>query len=430
MISPVKPKVNVACIGNMNNMLYPIAKILSQKGLPVTLFLLDEYENFIPPNDFIGGDFDMVKLGWNERTFSNTSKEDILGIFKGFNFFIGMDYSAAYMTKAGIRLDIYMPAGSDLFDWPFKKFNSAFPEMWEISKVTCAMAQHQGIKYAKFFSLDSTDTNSENTLLKINIKGVRIPTLPLIYHQNLSLNIEQEEIAFIRKLKTDGCFIIMQQGRQAWKYSDTNPHQKGNDILIKGFGTFLRNSDMANNKLVLFSYGEDVKSTEELINELDLMLNVIWIKPLNVLYVQQILKYAHIIVGNLKIGRLSYGAVYEALACKVSFMGYREDQLYKENYDKLYPMINVATPEEVADQLEYYYHNRKELTTMGEQGHDWLLNYAINPSVQKVLEIIKNHKGRKKLPIDWKLVFMQPYFIFIRIYNVFAIKFKGIVNRA
>jgi len=417
--------MKIACIGNMNNMVFPICRYLYDLDYEVTLFLLDEYEHFLPNADADNVNINIVDLGWNEETFSNVSKEKIISIFNGYDFFIGTDYSAAYLSKGGIRMDIYMPVGSDLFLYPFKTFNSWLPKTWEIEKYKCARNQLWGIRQAKNLSCDITNELIEDIFIKIKPVGKRIAVLPLLYLKNgtyPSAELPNNLVPFLKHFEASK-FAVMQHCRQSWEYAKQNPHYKANDKLIKGFEEFSKDKNGV--MLVLLEYGEHVENSKTLIAELGIDNRVIWLPKMLRKHLMHFINLADMSVGELGNSWLSYGAVHEALACKVPFMGYRKDELYNTQYKELYSMINVATPEEVADRLEYYYHNREELATMGEQGHDWLLNYAINPSVQKVLEIIKNHKGRKKLPIDWKLVFMQPYFIFIRIYNVFAIKFTS-----
>lgn len=405
----------------MNNMIFPICLYLLDAGYDVTLFYLDEFEHFKPSKKHIPTNLDIVDLGWNEKTFSKIPKKYIKSIFRKFDFFIGTDYSVAYLSKANIKIDIYMPAGSDLYDWPFRSFNRLIPESWEINKVRCSKHQNRGIRQAKYFSLDYTNKKWEEIIEKFFKSPIRVPVLPFLYFKDFKslLSFENQIDVLLNPLEN---FIILQHSRQSWNYIEENDHNKGNDKLIEGFAKFSQN--IKNSKLALFEYGSHVNESKELINDLGISDKVIWLPKMNKDKVLLHLKYANISVGNLKKSYISYGAVYEALACKVAFMGYRKDSLYENDFPELYPMINVKTPEEIANKLEYYYYHRDELTEMGEKGYHWLLNYAIKPSVDTVLDIIQNHKGRKKLPPNWELIILEPYFWFIRFYNIFRVKLR------
>lgn len=403
----------------MNNMIFPTCLYLLDEGYSVTLFYLDEFEHFKPSKELIPDDLNVIDLGWNEKTFSKVSKKKIKSIFESFDIFIGTDYSAAYLSKANFRMDIYMPAGTDLFVWPFKTFNKFIPETWEINKIRCAKHQYNGIKKAKYFSLDYTNKKWENTINKFFNFSERIPVLPFLYFKNLENLLTVDEHINLSQVQLDN-FIIFQHSRQSWDYEKANNHNKGNDILIRGFAKFTHTKQ--NCTLVLIEYGVHVKESKKLINDLGISQRVVWLPRMHKDQVLLYLKHAHISVGNLYNSYLSYGSVYESLASKVAFMGYRDDALYESAFPELYPMINVKTSDELADKLEYFYYNRDELKQIGRMGHQWLLDYAIKPSVNKVIEIIENHKGRKKLSPNWELIALEPYFWFIRFYNIFRVK--------
>jgi len=415
--------MKIACIGNMNNMIFPICRYLNSSGYKSVLFLLEEYEHFLPEADTDKVEIEIVKLGWNEAMFGQVSPEQICCTFKEFDFFIGTDCSASYLSKARISLDIYMPAGSDLFQYPFKKFNHFFPEVWEINKYKCARNQFWGIKQATYLSLDTTNDLIEECISKIQPIGKRIQVLPFLYVENGQYNkvVIPDNLKSFAKEISKADFVTIQHCRQAWDYNVSNPHYKANDLLIRGFAYFSK--DNPNALLVLLEYGEHVENSKALINDLQIAHQVLWLPKMQRKHLMQFVKMANIGVGELGHSWLSYGAVYETLVCDVAFMGFRKDELYKEQYSELYPMINVKSSVEISDKLEYYYNNQEGLAAMGKKGHTWLLKYAIHPSVAKVLKIVENHQGRSKLPIDWKLVFIQPYFWFIKIFNFFKIRF-------
>lgn len=401
----------------MNNMVFPISLYLLDNGYDVTLFYLDEYEHFKPDPRLIPPELTIVELGWNEKNYPLISKNDIIETFKGYSFFLGIDYSAGFLAKAGIRMDIYMPAGSDLFHYPFKTFNSMLPETWEIAKVKCARNQLFGIKHAKYISMDFTNQSLVDLLEQIKCKAKRTPVLPFVYFKSGKLFKLESKSKATYDQRT---FRIIQQSRQSWKYDRSNPHHKGNDTLIQGFAKFAQ--QRPNAKLLLLEYGENVKESKELITSLGIEEYVDWIPKTHKDEIFSLIESANICVGNLNESYLSYGSVYEALACKVAFMGYRRDEHYKDDYPELYPMINASDIDEVAQQLEYYYHHQDKLVEMGEKSHQWLIDYAINPSVHSILNIALAHKGRSSLPLDIKLFLMQPYFLFIKFYNFFRIR--------
>lgn len=403
--------------------MFPICCYLLDHGYQTTLFLLDEYEHFIPKAEFVPRKLEIVSLDWNEESFETVDKETISSLLSSYNFFIGTDYAAAYLAKAKIRMDIYMPAGSDLFAWPFKKFTHFPAQTWEINKVKCARSQLFGIRHANHISLDYTNLELERLLKKTGNKSKRIGALPSLYFKKgvLIQQIGKQNINSGEKQKRE--FIVMQHGRQAWKYTKDNLYNKGNDILLYGFAKFVNTlKDSSSVVLKLLDYGEHVHESKKLIKELKIDSHVEWIDKMHRDDLIVKVAEATVSVGSLNRSWFSYGAVYEALANKVAFMGFRKDELYIDHYPELYPMCNASTAEEVATGLKRLFQNRKEAQQLGIDGHAWLLKYAINPIVKEVIEIVKSAGVKRKLPMDWKLFLMKPYFLFVRGYNFFRIR--------
>ena len=59
----------------MNNMIFPIARYIRDEGHQVTLFLLDEYDEYDPSADTDYIDIEIIRLGWNENSFKKVSKK-------------------------------------------------------------------------------------------------------------------------------------------------------------------------------------------------------------------------------------------------------------------------------------------------------------------------------------------------------------------
>lgn len=414
--------MKIACIGNMNNMMLPISLYLAEEGHEVVLFLLDEYEHFIPDANYTTKLEKVVHLGWNASSIAELSKSEIRNVFSGFSFFIGTDYSPAILAIIGVKLNIFFPAGSDITHWPFKKFNTFPPQLWEFKKVNVARNQFFGIQHCHYLSMDRIDEYIESLIYKIRKKGNRMNVLPFFYIEDgaiIQSKFEQpnEQLA---ELKNEDAFIVLQHGRQAWCYDTDDLHNKGNDILFEGVKLLLDKHKDTSIRLVLLEYGQNIEESKNRLEELGIAEYVTWIKPMHRDKLVVSLGFADIIVGNLNFGFYSYGAVYETLVNKIAFMGKRTDGLMKQDYTKLYNMINVSTPQEVCDSLAYYQAHPNELQEIGKEGFNWITNEYINPSVKKVLEIVDASSGVQKLPKDWKRLLLKLYFPIIYINHIFV----------
>ena len=369
--------MRIACLGNMNGIMLAPCKYLSDFGHDVTLFLLDEYSHFNPVNNELFRSIKIVKLGWNKKKFSEISKSQIKQIFKQFDFFIATDCGPAYLFKASIKTNIFFPAGTDLSNWPFESFKNKLKTTWQFQEMIYSRCQLLGIKHSKAISLNYSNDIFEKALMKIGIKGRRILALPL-FHPTDSIFKKRN-----KKSDKKSQFTIIQQGRQAWGLQVENIHNKGNDILIKGFKLFLDNlGNPEGVKLNLFNYGESVDKTKKLIKSLGLETNVEWISKCHRSEVYQFISQADICVGNLYFGGFYNNSVLESLALGVPFLGYRKDSKFSTHYEELYPMINANTPELISEKLLYYYENKIELSKIGKQGKEWLLNYQFKRSLK------------------------------------------------
>lgn len=397
--------MRIACIGNMNGLLFPTCKYLIDLGHEVVLFLLDEYDHFKPPLDEIPSTLVVHDLGWNEASFSKLSEQEIRGCLTSFDFYIGTDYSAAFLAKIGLRIDIYFPAGTDLTDWPFKSMNGIPRKLWQINQAICARSLLLGIHHARFLSLNYSNEQFEIALEKIQPKGGRMLALPFAYIKDIE---KKKNAANYPRLKvvSDNTFIVMQHSRQAWGLANNSIHNKGNDVLIRGFSKFIKSIEEPKNaKLILVEYGESILKSKILITDLSIDKDVIWIPKLNRNDAISLVSKAHISVGNLYFGGYYNGAVMEALLSGVVYMGYRKDSMFVEKYDKMYPMINVSNSDDIFEKLKFYYEHPNKLIDLGKRGKDWFLNVQLKESLNQLqASLTKNNNVQNKLPIDIKLV--------------------------
>ena len=173
--------MKIACLGNMNNMMFQIGRYLLDNNHDVTFFLFDEFEHFLPEADTYEdiSKYKIINLGWNIDKFRKISGKSIKSQFKGFNYLIGTDLAPAYLFKAGLKLDVYFPHGSDLYEYPFFKYRNTPPQLWEIPANLICKAQFTGIQEAEIVSLDPSDEVYEKPYNYIRTKSkARISSPP------------------------------------------------------------------------------------------------------------------------------------------------------------------------------------------------------------------------------------------------------------
>lgn len=384
----------------MNNMMLPSALYLKDKGYKVTLFLLNEFDHFSPQADTNNEiDIEIIKLGWKEDNFSDVSRNTIINVFKGYDFFIGTDYSAAFLNKANIQLDIYFPAGTDLSEWPFKQSKRTIPYRWEFNITLCSIAQFKGIRQANYLAIDPTNKEYEEKIIKIRGNATHTENIPyhyLPFFQNITELIDDNLIQLKHQISTFD-FKIIQHGRQEWTMPENSDHYKGNERLIKGFNAFIKETN-SKSCLILLEYGSDVQASKQLIKELGIENHVIWLPKMLRKYLFHFLTISDVGIGSFGRSWYSSCAVYEILMASLPLIAYRDIKLYEKH--NLYPLLNANSDNEIAYQLINSYNNKVELKNIGKLSYQWLLKKQ-EKRVNNILRIIdekeKSYSLIKKL---------------------------------
>ncbi len=415
--------------------MFPIARYLADEGHKVTLFLLDEFTHFLPSTDTFDEvkNVEIVELGWHHQNFYAITGSEIKKRFAAFDFFIGTDYSPAYFLKARMTLDVFFPAGGDLFDYPFRTMGKykGLPEIFRIESWRCTKYQKWALPLVDSVSMDPANEEFERFLLLLKMEKIdRIPALPFLYMKHYSDDFFSRSKFFtqIKKIRAENDFLVIQHCRQSWTCDRSDLHYKANDLLIKGFKLLAENNTGKKCKLLLLEYGEDVEATKKLINELNISEHVIWFPKSLRKDLLTIIKFCDVGVGELGRSWFSYGAVYEIIAMKIVFIGNRNDAEYSSRLQELYPMLTAITSEEVFDRLSKVINDPEKYKHMGQKAYDWFLKYAVNRTV----ELIKNKILTKSLTakknkigfvLNLKLLGIDFYVRSIVLLNVFKLKF-------
>ena len=430
--------MKIACLGNMNNMLFQLGRYLIDEKHEVTFFLFDEPDHFLPEADTFESisSYDICKLGWNAQSFLKTSRKEIHLLLQGFEIFIGTDWAPAYLFKAGLKLDIYLPHGSDLYEYPFFKYRNTPPQLWEIPNNIISKAQFLGIKEANIISLDKSDDVYEEPLKKIRKKiSDRISSTPYLYLSQYSNEYSQKtefNDQFV-ELKNKYKFIVFQQISQDWSMRGAYKIDKGNNKLIIGFASYLNSNPVfkKDSLLILIEYGGDVEKSKKLINELEIYENVLWFKKMKRKDLMALINIADICVGELGYRAwYSYCSIMEFMAMKKPFVHHRNDAHYDAMGMDLYPMIDGNSSEKITETFIDYRSNPQKYQIIGEKANKWILNDTEKKlaSIRKVLNKVNDDKKIRFYILKWICYKINPHvsynFLFLKIHQ-FKLKIKS-----
>jgi hypothetical protein len=381
--------IKIAIIGNMNNMLYPTAYYMTNKGNECTLFLLNEYSNFISDN------YDkriVVKtIKFEEPVELLKKKKELESILSKFDIIIGTDWAPAICQLANRKLDCFYPAGTDLYDWPLVRWNglNSLPSLYAIDHLKIKYLQYLGIMNCGLLSF-AKNVYLQEMLKKFNhVSNKIILPLPYLineikYSDSLSKR-DNDTYKEVREQYSGFNFRIVHQSRHMWLSKDIlKDGYKGNDILINGFARFLNSEPNA--CLILFSYGIDVEDSIDLIQKLGIEKNIIWIPRVSQNIVRAIVEDSDIGVGQLGSDWLFYCSSAEILhaniplICSVSLKSFNFNDV--PNSIDYYSIDNESQLEEAL--LKWKNHLLKT-----DKNKSWLQLYNIIKPIEQLEQYIK-----------------------------------------
>lgn len=386
--------MKVAFIGNTNNVFFCIVRYLRDMGIEADLLLMDcESAHFSPSADTFDLSYQKYtkQLNWGTPfNYSKTSAQNIKNDLKDYDFLVGQGGAPAFLEKASMALDIFVPYGIDFYSWPF--FSIVNPQYIFAWKQFTA-AQKRGIYKAKYFQFDLSNEMNEKIIAGI-IGGERLTVgVPMIYTPEYSLekmeiNCNKTHWGHEFKAMKETCdLLVFHHSRLCWTMTDIHSN-KGSDLFLRGFASFCHNNPDVNMKVAMLEYGPDVPVAKKLIHDLKIENKVKWFPLMSRKDLMVGLHYADIgTSGEFKRSYISCGTIYENLAVGNLMLHRRDDSLYKA-YEELYPILNITHEEGVIKQLEYFVNNEKLCRGLGLKGHQWLENYVIKPSLAKYIELM------------------------------------------
>ena len=421
----------------MNNNMFTVVRFLRDEGYKVTLFLLDEFEHFLPGADtFDEVNVEVKTLGWNKFTFYTETKANIKEIFEGYNFFIGTDWAPAYLFKAGIFLDIFCPAGSDLFEYPFFKLGKLkpLPSIATIEGWRCSKYQFYGIRYTKYISMEPTNAELEKFLEIIcSDKNERIPALPFLYTKQYDqYYFERSEFYNdVKKIRKESDILIIQHCRQEWTGDKESFHYKANEVFLHGFKDFISSNPQLRVNLLLLEYGTDVDATKNLVSELGINSRVHWLPKTLRRNLIGVIDLCDVGVGELGKSWIVYGAALEILSVGKIFIGRRNDSDFIKSYKYLYPMFNAEKSGDITDHLNKIALDLNKEKRVALNGKKWLEEEIINKSMNALKKTIQDKFSLtesyfESVPFKVRFTLFNYTFLsrFIVYLNYFKIKLK------
>ncbi|NOQ73581.1 MAG: hypothetical protein GQ574_16365 [Crocinitomix sp.] len=413
--------MRVACLANLNNMMFILCRYLREAGIDAHLITLsDEPAHFSPASDSYDDNYlDYYKvLPITKSTLYKASSVELLKKeLADFDFFVGTDIAPTLVTLIGKSLDVFIPHGSDIYDLPFqKKRKKETNKVWWLSeKATLSKLQRLGIEHTRTilfpdeYDIHFPFKNKLKTAATYhNTSG---PMVFIPQYDDLENNPQVKGLQwypFFKKLREENDLIIFSHSRHnGFNLSpDMAIHQKGNDILIEGFAKYIKANPTVNARLVFFDYGMNVQASKDLITALEIDANIVWMPLMPRKEIMLGLNMADISCGQFDNSWLTCGVVNETLASNIPLLHYREDELYASDYETLYPLLNAKTAEDVSTKINAFMQDKVMQKELANSGSAWLKKYTVDNPLRIIEAQFKSSGERDLAPSDLKKVTM------------------------
>lgn len=393
--------MKVACIGNMNNNLFALVRYFRDAGLDTHLFLFDyEHSHFHPSADTIDLGYQKYthQLSWgNPFRFLSVSPYQVAQDVEGYDKLVGCGTAPAFLNKINRALDLFVPYGTDIYEYPFFQFHKNPKHL--VHYLSFSRSQRDGIRKVRYVSCDETNEVYERKLapLRLGERRIRVP-LPLLYAPDW----EPEAVLHFRhrshwyeelaKIRAASDLVVFHHCSQRWASFRDSFFNKGNDKLVRGFAEFVGFGRATNPVLIMVEYGPDVLATKRLVSDLGIEQFVRWLPQMHRKELRIALSVADIVTGEFGLSYLTYGVVFEGLASAKPVMQHRDDELYLGQYEALYPMIHADSSGRIAQALADYVQDPAHYKRMGEGGRRWFQEFVIERPLELYLKILRDGK--------------------------------------
>lgn len=383
--------MRVALIGNMNNNYFSLMRYLRDADVDAELLLFaDEINHFLPENDTWDIDkwkpyIKQTKInGGALGQYFKMSAADIRKEFEGYDYYIGCGFTPAYFYKAGMKLDLFTPYCVGIeYTYRITKTKAVH----YLKEKVEAYYQVKGLRH----STKVVGTIDEESRIKAEKIGVKTESLPLlmIYNKEKAKTDDEFLSATIQKFNRHYPIVFSHvshfpKGSRTWEI-------KRNDILIKGFADFAKQTD-ANPLLVLFNYGEAIEASKAQIAQLGIEDKVMWLPVMSRKKIMRLLEHVHF--GGGEFGGAVWGGTgWEFMAKGVPFFQYVDmpDSVFEANTGmKMPPFFNTNNSAEISRLLQTYTSDKAKLTANGQALKAWFDKEAGQELANSYINILKS----------------------------------------
>jgi glycosyltransferase involved in cell wall biosynthesis len=377
--------MKLALVDNMNNNFFSFARYLKDSGVDVSVYeTCFSLSHFSPKSDTFKSrsEYNYLKKFPNEirsKSWLLFKKKNIYDEFSKYDLIVSCGLSSAYLVRAGLKVDIIIPHGGDLYSWPFKtvQYGFNFDFIKSIIYANNAKYQKKAFIDARVIITDDSYSLCGDALKKLKLKAFNFG-VPMLYNKE---NLEVAENINMWRYLDNHDFVAFNHSRQLWsinRYPELTDFDefggiKRNDKVLQAFSMFIKKTKFESPLLVLFEYGNDIDDTKALVKTLEIENYVKWMPITNRKNIMYGLAKASLATNAFRENMSDIGGVcYESFACGVPVINNCVDVINDPRH-KFFnsPMIHALSEDDILNIFIDYESDKKKYIKIGEISKKW-----------------------------------------------------------
>lgn len=395
--------MKVACVDNMNHIMFSLARFLRDGGIEADLLLVPGgAAHFHPSADAFDDDYRGYTrdLTWGTAaSFFKVTGRQVRRDLARYDAVIGCGFVPAFMEKAGRPLDIFVPRGDDLVKFPFGVGRRHW--LRRLPGAYLSRAQRRGIQHARRIFCPDFYGPYRSALARLGVAYDRVPGTPVYYPQydRLADASIQRRLAHrdaFDRLRDRWAFLLFSHARHYWRTSERIGYRtgKGNNLLIEGFAGFLRESGRPDAAMVLLEYGDDVAASKALCARLGIADRICWFPALPRRELMYGARTAD--VGADQFPTEDRDGAYGGCAVELMSLGkpvlgrlfYTAAEFRERVGFPMPPIVNTRSVEDITANIGALAAQPCEVSARGQAGRAWVRDHYGEGIVSKYLEAI------------------------------------------
>jgi glycosyltransferase involved in cell wall biosynthesis len=278
-------------------------------------------------------------------------------LMRRYDAVIGYGLDGCYPLLTGIRPYIAFEHGT-IRNIPFQPTSQG-----RLAALTYRSADHVFV----------TNADNQRAAKRLGLENYTFVPHPV--NEEIAYGVSPVELRARLREQLNCDFIVFHPARQHWTAERHPDWEKGNDILIHGFARFVKTHPRAG--AVFVEWGQKVEQTKQLLRELGIADRVLWVPPLPFRHFIAYIQATDLLADQFHLGAFG-GIMPRALMLGRPAMLYLDEEVHRWCLPEMPPVLNVRTPNEVADSLRRLAESPALRQEMGAAGQQWYELYHSN----------------------------------------------------